>query len=76
MLQDTLSIRNGWRAMSLGPPVPPTDGFRWWPLSATPADPDAGRRAPLSFLHTRHSCNGFRRAWSALHHDEGEQTAS
>ncbi|WP_161630286.1 DDE-type integrase/transposase/recombinase [Mycobacterium sp. UM_CSW] len=41
-------------------------------MAATPADPDADLRAWLRVYATRHQCHGFRRAWAALPHDEGQ----
>lgn len=40
------------------------------PLAQTPADPDAELRAWLWSYSSKHPCQGFRRAWAALRHDE------
>ena len=45
--------------------------YRRLPLAATPADPDAELRAWLSAYATKHPLrHGFRRAWTALRHEE------
>jgi putative transposase len=46
--------------------------YRTLPMAATPADPDADLRAWLRVYATKHPCHGFRRAWAALRHDEGQ----
>ncbi len=47
--------------------------YRRVPVAATPADPDAGLRAWLRAYATKHPGHGFRRAWAALVHDEGQE---
>jgi putative transposase len=68
MLKDTLSMseRLACKAVGLA-----RSTYRKLPLPATPADPDADLRAWLRAHATKHPCHGFRRAWAALHHDEG-----
>ena len=42
------------------------------PQAQTPTDPDVDVRVWLRSYATKHPCHGFRRAWAALRHDEGQ----
>jgi len=69
MLKDTMSMseRLACKAVGLA-----RSTYRKLPMAATPADPDADLRAWLRVYATKHPCHGFRRAWAALRHDEGQ----
>ncbi len=69
MLKDTLSMseRLACKAVGLA-----RSTYRNLPIAATPADPDADLRAWLRAYATKEPCHGFRRAWAALRHDEGQ----
>lgn len=43
------------------------------PQAQTPTDPDLDMRAWLRTYAAKHPCHGFRRAWAALRHDEGQR---
>jgi len=69
MLKDTMrmSERLACKAVGLA-----RSTYRTLPMAATAADPDADLRAWLRVYATKHPCHGFRRAWAALRHDEGQ----
>jgi putative transposase len=69
MLKDTMSMseRLACKAVGLA-----RSTYRTLPMAATAADPDADLRAWLRVYATKHPCHGFRRAWAALRHDEGQ----
>jgi hypothetical protein len=69
MLKDTLSMSERLACKAVGL-ARSTD--RRLPLAATSVDPDADFRAWLRSYATTHPCRGFRRAWAALRHDEGQ----
>ena len=70
MLIDTmrLSQRLACRAVGLN-----RSTYQRRPNAQTPADPDADLRAWLRRYALEHPLHGFRRAWAALRHDEGQQ---
>ena len=70
MLKQTLSMseRLACKAVGLA-----RSTYRRLPIAATPADPDADLRAWLRAYAIKEPCHGFRRAWAALRHDEGQE---
>ena len=70
MLIDTMNLsqRLACRAVGLN-----RSTYQRRPIAQTPADPDADLRAWLRRYATKHPLHGFRRAWAALRHDEGQQ---
>lgn len=70
MLKQVLGMSERMACKAVGLP---RSTYRRPKVADTPQDPDKELRGWLREYTVKNPCHGFRRAWAALRHDEGQQ---